>query len=139
MATLLAHIRVRAGSEEHFEQLARALYRASHAEETDVLRYEYWRGEEPGTYYTLLSFQDFSGFLAHQTSSHHEAAGPALKEVMEVIRLEWVDPIAAAAPLTPTDMQPLRSGAPELEQMYHERFAVLVQDWWQPLREADVK
>jgi quinol monooxygenase YgiN len=137
MATLLVHIRVRAGSEERFEQLARSLYRASHRDEADVRRYEYLRGEEPGTYYTLLSFDDFTGFLAHQTSTHHEAAGPELRKVIEVMRLEWVDPLRGAAPLTPTDMSPLEPGASGLEREYHQRFAALVQEWWQPLRETD--
>lgn len=138
MATLLAHIRVRVGAEERFEELARELYRASHADEVDLRRYEYWRGEERGTYYTLESFDEFSGFLTHQTSTHHEAASPALGEVIEVLRLEWVDPLAEASPLTPTDMSPLLADATDLEREYHRRFAAVVQDWWQPLRTSAV-
>lgn len=136
MATLLAHIRVRPDAAARFEELARELYRASHADEKDVRRYEYWRGEEPYTYYTLESFDDFSGFLAHQTSPHHEAASPALKEVIEVLRLEWVDPLEGGSPLVPTEMTPAPPDATELEKEYAVRFAAKVQEWWQPLRQA---
>ena len=93
MATLLAHIRVRPGKEVQFERIAEELYRATHEREADVRRYEYWRGAEPSTYYALESFDDLAGFVAHQTSEHHEAARPGLGEVIEDIRLEWVDPL----------------------------------------------
>ena len=136
MATLLAHIRVRPGEELRFEAVARGLYRASHDTDSGLRHYEYWRGAEPRTYYTLLSFDDFAGFLAHQTSDHHESAAPTLREVTEVIRLEWVDPVAGAAALPPTAMSPLRDDATPLERSHHERFAAQVQEWWQPLRAA---
>ncbi len=139
MATVLAHIRVRPGAAERFEELARQLYQASHSTEERVLRYEYWRGEEPSTYYTLLSFPDYLGFLAHQTSSHHEGASPALREVIEVIRLEWVDPVAGAAPLTPTNGAEPPPGATELEREYALRFAAKVAEWWGPLRDAHLR
>jgi len=134
MATLLVHIRVRPGGEARFEELARRLYADSHANERDVRRYEYWRGAEPGTYYTLESFDEYGGFLTHQTSPHHEQAGPELREVIEEIRLEWVDPLGAASPLTPTDMSELPAGASDLERDYHQRYAATVQSWWLPLR-----
>jgi quinol monooxygenase YgiN len=137
MATLLAHIRVRPGTEARFEAIARQLYASTRTEESEVRRYEYWRGKEPGTYYTLESFDEFSGFLTHQTSAHHESASPALREVLDVLRLEWVDPLADASPLTPTNMSPLRPDASELERLYAQRFAAEVQDWWLPLRTAE--
>ena len=93
MATLLAHIRVRPGKEVQFEEIAEELYRATHEREANVRRYEYWRGAEPSTYYALESFDDLAGFVAHQTSEHHEAARPGLGEVIEDIWLEWVDPL----------------------------------------------
>ena len=76
MATLLAHIRVRPGKEVQFERIAEELHRATHEREANVRRYEYWRGAEPSTYYALESFDDLAGFVAHQTSEHHEAARP---------------------------------------------------------------
>jgi quinol monooxygenase YgiN len=134
MATLLAHIRIRDGLEERFEVIAQELYAASHANEADIRRYEYWRGEERGTYYTLESFDDYLGFLGHQTSAHHERAGPRLRDVIEVLRLEWVDPIGGASPLAPTNMAPLPPDASTLEKDYYQRIAATVQDWWLPLR-----
>ena len=134
MATLLAHISVRPGAEADFEAIARALYERTHADERGVLRYEYWRGSEPRSYYTLLAFDDHRAFIRHQTSDHHEAASPQLGPVIERIRLEWVDPVDGAAPLGPTEMQPAPDGADDLTVAYTERYAALVAEWWAPLR-----
>ena len=105
MATLLAHITVRPGAEADFEAVAKALYEGTHSTETGVRHYEYWRGAEPRTYYTLLSFDDHRAFIAHQTSDHHEAASPVLGRLIESLRLEWVDPVPGASALSPTGMQ----------------------------------
>jgi quinol monooxygenase YgiN len=130
MATLLAHIQVKPGREADFEALAAELHDRTHAEETGVLRYEYWRGAEQGLYYSLLSFQDFHTFLRHQVSDHHEAASPKLGELCEAVKLEWVDPIAESSPLPATAMQELPEGADEKTRVYHQLFAATVQDWW---------
>jgi quinol monooxygenase YgiN len=135
MATLLAHITVRPGSEAEFETLARTLYERTHATETAVRRYEYWRGADPRTYYTLLAFDDHRGFIAHQTSDHHETASPDLGRLIERIRLEWLDPIDGAAPLGPTEMQPAPDDADALTVKYTERYAAMIADWWLPHRQ----
>ena len=44
MATFLAHLKVKSGSEAAFEQTAAALQAATHENEKRMLRYEYWRG-----------------------------------------------------------------------------------------------
>ncbi len=134
MATLLAHITVKPGAEAQFEAIARTLYERTHAEESAVVRYEYWRGAAPRTYYTLLSFTDHRAFIAHQTSDHHEQASPQIGECVADLRLEWVDPIAGAAALVPTDMQPAALDADELTVRYTERFAADVAEWWLGLR-----
>ena len=134
MATILAHITVRPGAEVRFEAVARELHAQTHAHEADVRRYEYWRGADERTYYSLLSFDTFLDFLAHQTSDHHESASPQLGDVIESLRLEWVDPIAGASPLTPTDTQAVPDDASELMRRYASRFAAQVADWWLPLR-----
>lgn len=131
MATILAHITVRPGAEARFEEVARKLYEATHAEEPNVTRYEYWRGATERTYYTLLSFPAFVDFLTHQTSDHHESASPALGELIEALRLEWVDPIEGASPLTQTAQQALPDGASELMQQYAVRFAPQIAEWWE--------
>jgi len=135
MATLLAHITVRPGAEADFEAVARTLYERTHGTETDVVRYEYWRGRDPRTYYSLLSFNDHRGFIAHQTSDHHESASPELGRLIETLTLEWVDPVQGAGELVPTEMQPAPDGADDLTVAYTERYAALVAPWWQPLRE----
>lgn len=134
MATILAHITVKPGTEARFESIAREMYQGTHDTESDVLRYEYWRGADPRTYYTLLSFTDHRAFIAHQTSDHHETASPQLGEVIEAIRLEWVDPIANSSPLPATNHQEAPDGANELTEKYTRRFAAAVADWWASLR-----
>jgi quinol monooxygenase YgiN len=134
MATILAHIRVKPGTEATFEGIARRLHRATHETETGVLRYEYWRGAEPRSYYALLSFDDFRTFIVHQTSDHHEAASPAIGEVVEALRLEWVDPVRGASDLPRTESQEVPADADELTRAYSNRFAAEIADWWAALR-----
>jgi quinol monooxygenase YgiN len=134
MATILAHLTVKPGMAARFETIAAELYRLTHEHETEVRRYEYWRGSEENTYYTLLSYDTFLDFIAHQVSDHHESASPQLGEVLAGIRLEWVDPIQAASPLTPTDGQEAPADAAELVQTYARRYGAQVADWWLSLR-----
>jgi quinol monooxygenase YgiN len=134
MATILAHITVKAGAEARFEAIARSLYEDTHRHEHDVRRYEYWRGQDDRTYYTLLSFDTFRSFLAHQTSDHHETASPEIGQVVEAIKLEWVDPIAGASPLAATNAESVPDDAPELERRYAQRYAAQVASWWLGLR-----
>jgi len=134
MATILAHLKIKAGSEAHFEAIAAELHDGTHATETKVQRYEYWRGEEPGTYYTLLSFDDHQAFIEHQVSDHHEAASPKLGDVCESIRLEWVDPIQTSSSLPSTNAQPAPEGADPLTLKYTDSYAAKVADWWLSLR-----
>ncbi len=136
MATFLAHITIREGREADFEALARELHEASHTGEAALLRYEYWRGARPRTYYTLASFEDYQGFITHQASDHHEGAAPALGRVIEDIRLEWVDPIAGASGLPSTDFRPAESDASDLEVAYTERYADVVARWWDAMRSS---
>lgn len=131
---MLVQITVKEGREAAFEELARKMYDASHADEDRLLRYEYWRGAEPRTYYTLGAFEDFRAFLDHQASDHHETAGPALRDVIDDLRLEWVDPVGGASPLPPTDHQDTPADANELKRSYAERFAVRPPAWWLTLR-----
>ena len=130
MATLLAHIRVKEGREAEFEAIAAKLYGETHRNETGCLRYEYWRGAEPGFYYSLLSFDDFHGFLRHQVSDHHEEASPGIRDICIDVKLEWVDPIGESSPLPATRMQEIPEGADEKTMLYHKLFAAVTQAWW---------
>ena len=134
MATILAHVKVKPGSEPRWEEIAKELYRRTHAEEQDVTRYEYWRGQAPGSYYVLLSFPSYNKFIVHQASDHHEDAAPGLGEVMESINLEWVDPIEGASPLAPTNAEALWDGANDLQKQYHGAYAPAIADWWSQYR-----
>lgn len=130
MTTLLAQITVRPGSEAAFERVARELYLASHRSEPELRYYEYWRGETERSYYALLAFADHRAWIAHQVSDHHESASPELGPLIESIRLEFVDPVAGASPLPPTEFQPAPSDADELTVNYTERFKANVVQWW---------
>ena len=134
MSTILAHITVRPGQEAAFETIARSLYADSHRDEQGLRYYEYWRAQQERTYYALLAFADFQAFLVHQTSDHHEAASPQLKPVIEAITLEFVDPVAGASPLPPTDHQDPPEDADALTVTYADLYAVKVADWWHGLR-----
>jgi quinol monooxygenase YgiN len=130
MATFLAHIRVNPGCEAQFEAVAATLWRSTHATETAVRRYEYWRGAEPGTYYTLGSFDGYAGFIAHQVSDHHMGASAPLRDLIADIRLEWVDPLRDASGLTPTEMIAPPDDADALTLRYFGRQPAEVADWW---------
>lgn len=134
MATILAHITVRPGMAAEFEGVARTLYAATHDLEPRVRRYEYWRGADENTYYSLLSFDTFNDFIGHQASDHHESASPQLGKMIAGLRLEWVDPIGGASPLTPTNGGTPGESASDLERLYSKRFAAQVAEWWESLR-----
>lgn len=139
MATILAHITVQAGKEQEFEEVLARLWNSTHDNEDHVLRYEYWRGAEQNQYYGLLSFNDFNGFLEHQTSDHHETDAKLLTHLFTDFRVEWIDPIATASPLPETNMQPLPADAGDLWKAYHERMPAAVATWWLALRALNKK
>lgn len=135
MATLLAHIAVQPGHEARFEAAARRLHAATHTSETAVRRYEYWRAQEPGRYYALLAFDDYRGFLAHQSSPHHEAELAELGAVIADIRLEWLDPVSGASPLPATLHQSPAADAGEVARRYAETMPAVIAGWWAALRQ----
>jgi quinol monooxygenase YgiN len=134
MATILAHIVIRDGSEADFESLAATLHEASHRTETRLRAYGYWRAQEPRHYYALLAFEDYLGFMEHQSSSHHEDAAAQLRDCIESMSLEWVDPIEGASKLVASNPQEIPADAPPLVQKYASRMPVQLADWWAPLR-----
>jgi quinol monooxygenase YgiN len=134
MATILAHITIKPGAEAQMEAMAKALYPATHANETHVRRYEYWRGQAERTYYTLLSFDDYVGFLEHQASPHHEQLTAGFGDIIESFRLEWLDPIQGGSPLVTTENQPAPPDANATMKAYAARMPAEVASWWLPLR-----
>lgn len=132
MATFLAKIKILEGKEAAFEATAREMFEATHKHEKSCRRYEYWRGAEPRTYYCLESFDDYLGFMSHQTSPHHEA--PDFGSMIENLELEWLDPVQGASDLVPTEPQALPDDASELMQQYASNMPVAMQDWWRAVR-----
>ena len=80
----------------------------------------------------MESFDDYPGFMQHQTSDHHEA--PDFGSLLENLGLEWIDPIQGACDLTETNPQDLPEDAGELMQEYAENMPVVLQEWWLRLR-----
>ena len=136
MATILAHIVIKEGKEADFETIAATLHQESHASENRLRAYGYWRGQEPRTYYTLLAFDDYLGFMAHQTSDHHEDAAGGLRDCIESMSLEWVDPIDGASKLAPSNPQNLPDDAPPLVVRYAAMIPAKVAAWLGPARDA---
>jgi len=134
MATILARIKIKQGCEATFETAVRDLFALSHGSEKALRRYEYWRAQDPGTYYCLLAFDDFLGFMAHQSSEHHEAAVPVLMAAIADMQLEWVDPVQSASPLPATVPQEIPEAASDLVKRYAQMMPVSMAAWWRTLR-----
>lgn len=132
MATFLAKIMINEGKEAEFEATARMMWEATHTNEPNCRRYEYWRGAQPRFYYCMESFTDYLSFMDHQVSDHHEA--PDFGSMIESIELEWVDPIAGASDLSPTEDQALPADVTDLMRQKAKGHPIIVQEWWRALR-----
>ncbi len=130
MSTILAKIQIHPGKETTFEAVMRAMYQATHSTEQQVIRYEYWRGREPGFYYCLLSFASTVDFWQHQASDHHEGEMQRFVDCIAELDLEIVDPVQGASPLPATEAGKLEPGAsPELIEQA-KQFPVSLARWW---------
>jgi quinol monooxygenase YgiN len=129
MATLLAHIQIKPGKEDKWEAIMRDMVHHTFATEEGVLRYEYWKGQEPLSYYCLLSFKDKWAFYHHQMSDHHE--GHDFADVLAGIKLEYLDPVeGAGGGLPPTSDPALPADASENMRIAQERFPLDIPAWW---------
>ena len=129
MATMLAHIRIKAGAEEQWEALIADLVDKTLANEPDVVRYEYWKGSEPNVWYGLLSFASKNAFFVHQDADYHR--NQPYGECIEDMRLEFVDPVSNASPLPRTENPPLPDDAPDNIREWEDQTPVQLADWWQ--------
>lgn len=133
MSTLLAHVTVKEGMEEHWESIARTVVPATHENEQNVVRYEYWRGSAPRTYYVLLSFESFDGFMEHQVADYHHNAG--FGDCFEDFKLEWVDPITGASPLKPSvTAGEERPDKDDVWNTYVRNHSETAPQWWSAMR-----
>ncbi|MFA7440215.1 MAG: antibiotic biosynthesis monooxygenase [Sphingomonadaceae bacterium] len=73
MSTLLSIQTVAEGREEEYLKIQREVWSQTHAKEPGIVRYEHYRGEKPGQFYSLLVFRDFGAFLDHQVADYHDA------------------------------------------------------------------
>jgi hypothetical protein len=103
------------------------------AQESGVLRYEYWRAQAPHSYYCLLAFRDKHAFFVHQDSPYHREAPFA--KLIESVELEFVDPVPAAAPLPRTSNPALPPDSPPGIAEWEKLTPVRMAAWW-PAAEA---
>ena len=133
MSTLLAHVTIKPGLEDHWESIARRVFASTHDNELDCNRYEYWRGSNERTYYVLLSFKSFDDFMIHQVADYHHNTD--FGDCFESFRLEWVDPIKGASPLNPSQTSgDIDSSKGELWNQYVSNHSTEIPVWWLPLR-----
>jgi quinol monooxygenase YgiN len=130
MSTLLAKIKIHPGKENTFEAVMQTMYQATHSTEDQVIRYEYWRGCEPGFYYCLLSFATTVDFWRHQASDHHEGEMQRFVDCIAELDLETVDPVQGASPLPATQEGTLDRGASLQLADQAEQFPVSLAQWW---------
>lgn len=129
MTTLLAHIKIKPGTEAQWEAIMADMIAQTWGTETGVQRYEYWKGETPNLYYCLLSFDDKWTFYRHQMSPHHE--GHDFAAVLDDIRLEYVDPVKGAGGGLPSTLDPaLPEDADADLRTAQERFPLVIPAWW---------
>jgi quinol monooxygenase YgiN len=128
MATLLCHIEINPGKEQEFEEVMKEMYRRTHAEEPNCVRYEYYRGAKPNMYYSLLSFTGRFAFLQHQVSDYHE--GYDFAAMIKSLEMEWIDPVGDASPLIPTESGALPDTVDDVIKTAAETFVITVQEWW---------
>lgn len=129
MATLLAHIKIQPGKEAKWEAIMQDMVAETFGTEDGVIRYEYWKGQEPLSYYCLLSFKDKWAFYHHQMSDHHE--GHDFADVLAGITLEYIDPVQGAGGGLPPTIDPaLPDDASATMKIAQERFPLSIPAWW---------
>jgi quinol monooxygenase YgiN len=133
MATILVRIRVRAGSEQRFEELARQAYVETHATDEGLRRYEFWRGSAPGSYVILESYAEFRHYVAHQRSDHHRRLAAGFREVIDEMTLEWIDPVSGGGPDWQSGPPTPADGDDERTQAVLGRLAKELPEWWDVL------
>ncbi len=138
MSTLLAKIQIHAGKENEFESVMAYMYKETHGKEANsVLRYEYWRGQQPNFYYCLLSFADNVSFWRHQASDHHEGEMERFVACIASLDLEAVDPVQQASPLPPTIEGEIPANESTDVQQHAAQFPITEATWWAMVRQVN--
>jgi quinol monooxygenase YgiN len=130
VASILVHIHIRPGFERAFEAAIATLWTQTHALETGVQRYEYWRSDTPNTWYALLSYEHEVDFLHHQISDHHEDGSKVFGPMFESVRLEWIDPVPGANHIASSAAQDLPADASAELRAAKRRYGQKLAAWW---------
>jgi quinol monooxygenase YgiN len=129
MATLMVRIKVRPGREQQFESMITDLVDHTLANETEVIRYEYWKGQEPLSYYAFLSFTGKTGFFTHQDADYHR--NQPYDACIESMQMEWLDPVEGASPLPRTRNPALPADTPVRLAEWENRSPIQTAAWWE--------
>jgi quinol monooxygenase YgiN len=138
MVVVLAHITVVPGREPEFEAAARQLAAATLERERGICRYEYTRLFEPSTYLATLAFVDYDAFIEHQASQHHFVIAGGMRDLIESMRIERVDPVPGCSPLAPESSPAAHELIEPVDQSvllarsehYRERYPLDPASWW---------
>lgn len=136
MSSLLAKIQIHPGKEAEFEEVMAYMYKQTHTTESDVLRYEYWRGREPAFYYCLLVFTDNVSFWRHQASDHHEGEMERFASCIAALDLEVMDAVQGASPLPAAQEQTCPDSESAEVQEQAGIYPIALEQWWHALRGA---
>ncbi|MGE0667869.1 MAG: putative quinol monooxygenase [Sphingomonadales bacterium] len=130
MASIFVRLKAREGMEQEAERLMKQMYEDTHRYEPKCHRYEYWRGQTPGSYYMVFSATDYLGYLDHAAAGYHTKTD--WNAVYEVIENEWVDPVPGANDAVPTETMPVPSDIDEAKKAASQRHVHVVKkpDWW---------
>ena len=133
MSTLLAKAKLKPEFDDFFENIARKVFRSTHDNEPAVVRYEYFRGTDERTYYVLLSFENFDGFMTHQVADYHHNVD--FMDCFEEFRLEWLAPVNGASPLVESETEgTVDPSSDDLWNNYVKNHSETTPKWWLSLR-----
>ncbi len=128
MTTLMVRLLVKPGMEARFESMITELVEQTLANETEVIRYEYWKGQAPRSWYAFLSFTSKAAFFVHQDADYHR--NQPYDECVESMQLEWLDPVTGASPLPRTQNPSLAANTPSNIAEWEQRSPIQLAAWW---------
>jgi quinol monooxygenase YgiN len=130
-------MRVHSDKTTRFEEILQDMVAQTKSREPDCLRYEYFRGAEPNTYYCMLAFTSKIAFYHHQNSSYHDGYLEEFGACFAELRLEYIDPVAAGgSAFDPTTSPALPADADGPLREAQSRYPIAVQGWWMKLRQT---
>ena len=94
MLAVVAHIKVKEGTQADFEAVAKQLVEKVNENEEGCVLYQLHKGDDPLVYTFLERYKDQAATEAHRKSDHFRTLGRAMGEFMdgppEIIRLTQV-------------------------------------------------